>query len=60
MPNHVENDLYIDGPKERVAELLAFIGADKENPSSTSVPSSLIPLNTRSATKTPERWTATP
>jgi hypothetical protein len=32
MPNHCENDLYIDGPKERVAELLAFIGADKEKP----------------------------
>lgn len=32
MPNHCENDLYIDGPKEKIAELLAFIGADKESP----------------------------
>lgn len=32
MPNHCENDLYIDGPKAKVAELLAFIGADKDEP----------------------------
>lgn len=32
MPNHFENDLYIDGPKEKVSELLAFIGADKTEP----------------------------
>lgn len=32
MPNHCENDLYIDGPADKVVELLALIGADKEEP----------------------------
>lgn len=32
MPNHCHNDLYIDGPKEQVAALLALIGADAEVP----------------------------
>lgn len=32
MPNHVENDLYIDGPAEDVAALLVLIGADETPP----------------------------
>lgn len=28
MPNHCENDLYIDGPKEVVDRLLKLVGAD--------------------------------
>lgn len=33
MPNHCENDLYINAPsEEKLAELLTFIGANKEPP----------------------------
>lgn len=32
MPNHCENDLYINGPKDQVDALLSLIGADKEQP----------------------------
>lgn len=32
MPNHCENDLYVRGAPERVAEFLAFVGADKDEP----------------------------
>jgi hypothetical protein len=32
MPNHCHNDLWIEGPEEEVAKLLAHVGADKEKP----------------------------
>lgn len=32
MPNHCHNDLWIDGPTEDVDALLAYIGADKPEP----------------------------
>lgn len=32
MPNHCENDLYIDGPKEKVDALFKLMGLDKDKP----------------------------
>ena len=32
MPNHCENDLYVDGPELEVKRFMALVGADKDTP----------------------------
>lgn len=65
MPNHCHNDLWISGPSEDVAKLLAHIGADKEEPEFDF--NTLIPYPERfaqmdseaeEAIKSPEAWEA--